>query len=116
VASSSVRLAIDTTSPDPSISSPAGGSTLATGRPTFDGTSGTAPGDKSEGFLRIYSGPKVVGQSVQTLPVAFRGPTWSGVLPAGLPPGTYTAQVSQADVVGNIGRSPPVTFEINPAP
>jgi hypothetical protein len=104
---------IDTTAPTVTLTSPANGSALSDGAPTFGGQAGTAVGDLATVTVKVYGGTTAAGPPVQTLP-ATRQPSGAYSVPAAtsLVPGTYTAQAEQQDSAGNRRVSSATTFSI----
>ena len=71
----------------------------------------SVPGDDPSVTVTIYKGPAVGGTIAQSSSVARSGSTWS-LTAAKLAEGTYTAQATQEDKLGNLGESTPVTFAV----
>jgi hypothetical protein len=96
---------VDTTPPAITLVAPANGETTG-GNPTFSGAAGTASGDLPTVTVRLYSGSAAPsGVPVQTLTTAAAGGKWSIPATNSLGEGTYTAQASQSDAAGNVGKS-----------
>ena len=103
---------VDTTAPTVALASPANGDNRAEW-PTFTGTGGTAAGDRSSVTVNLYAGPTSTGAPLQTLTAAVGG-GGAYAVPATAPlnPGTYTAQATQVDQLGNSGSSTANTFTV----
>jgi hypothetical protein len=82
----------------------------------FSGSAGTALGDSPDVTLDLYSGDSAGIHRVGSVHVTQRGGTWSARWPRRVPLGLYTAQVSQSDDAGHVGRSSAHTFRIIAAP
>ena len=108
--SSANTFTVDTVPPVVTLTTPANGSATNQDEPTFSGTAGTAAGDLPTITIDLYSGAKAAGAPVQTLTTTATGATWSATASSSLADGTYTAQATQSDAAGNIGKSPPSTF------
>jgi hypothetical protein len=103
----------DTTAPAPTLTSPAGGGTVADTTPRFAGVAASARGDVSRITLRVYPGGAASGAPTETVPlVVDKAHRWTLEPGKALTPGTYTAQVEQDDTAGNAGLSPAVTFTV----
>jgi major membrane immunogen (membrane-anchored lipoprotein) len=105
-----VTFGIDTVAPVVSIApltTPTNDST-----PTLNGSLGQAVGDMQAVSVAIYEGSSVGGTPAASGSASVSGSTWS-FTPSALADGTYTAQATQADAVGNKGFSSPVTFVID---
>ncbi len=109
--SAAVTFTVDTTAPVVSIDSVVSPSNDAT--PTLTGGAGMAVGDDPTVFVMIYEGGSTSGSLVRTVGGMASGSTWSAGPVASLPDGTYTAQASQSDEAGNVGRSAAVTFTVD---
>ncbi|MFI4992853.1 MAG: Ig-like domain-containing protein [Solirubrobacterales bacterium] len=106
-----VTFTVDTTPPEVTMSSVVSPTNDST--PTLKGTAGTAEGDNPAVTVTVYHGNVVGGAVVGSETVAASGGAWSYTTPH-LGDGTYTAQASQSDEVGNTGKSePPVTFTVD---
>jgi hypothetical protein len=110
--SSLVTFLVDASPPTVTLTSPASSSQTFDRIPTFEGGAGGAPGDSNKVALRIFAGSGTNGAPVQTVSATTVGGTWSARPSAPLSPGIYTAQVEQADDVGNTSRSAAVTFTV----
>jgi hypothetical protein len=112
---------VDATAPAPTLTSPANGSSVATGTPTFAGTGGkqgatdNASSDSGTVTVKVYSGTTTFGTLVQTLSAPRDGTTgaYSVLAAPALANGTYTAQAEQTDGAGNTGLSTATTFTVN---
>ena len=109
--SGAVTFTIDTTPPAVSINPVP--SPSQTSEPTLTGAAGVAVGDASTVTVTIYEGASVGGTIVASKSVSRSTGTWTYTAPH-LADGTYTAQASQTDEVGNVGTSAAVTFTIPP--
>ncbi len=102
---------IDTTPPSVTIVSPEPGGSTPQASVTFQGIVGTAVGDNPGVTLRVYAGTAATGTPVQTLNATVSGSQWTTTANP-LAEGPYTARAEQADTMGNVGRSAPVTFTV----
>lgn len=106
--SSPVTFTIDTQPPVVSIAAPATPTKDST--PTFTGGAGALAGDHASVTVIIRAGASVVNEAKA---VAVSGGKWTYTPPA-LSDGTYTVQVLQSDVAGNLGSSgAPLGFTID---
>jgi large repetitive protein len=96
----------------PSVSLFAGPSERHTSTPQFEGNAGTAPGDVPSVTLNIYSGKGVSGRPVREVQATLSGGKWKAAPSAALGNGPYTAQASQSDEAGNIGKGIASEFTI----
>jgi hypothetical protein len=104
---------VDTTAPAVTLAFPANGTTVTSATPTFSGNAGNATGDGATVTVRVYSGTSTNGSLVETLTATRQLDTsWSVPASPGLADGTYTAQATQSDSVGNAGQSAPSTFTV----
>jgi len=108
-----VTFRVDTTPPVVSIN--AVGSPSKDNEPTLSGGAGVAVGDESTVTVIIYQGTSAGGTVAASGGVAVTHGTWSYAAPD-LADGTYTAQASQSDEAGNLGKSTAVTFTIDTTP
>ncbi|HXO14608.1 MAG TPA: nidogen-like domain-containing protein, partial [Mycobacterium sp.] len=108
----SATFTVDTTPPVVTLTTPANGSGTNLTTPTFSGTAGTAPWDSAAVTVELYAGSTASGSPVQTLKATASSGAWSIAATTALPDGTYTAQATQTDEVGNIGASTSSTFTI----
>ncbi len=83
--------------------------------PTLSGGAGVEAGDEPTVTVTIYEGATVGGTVAASESVTASGAAWSYTA-AHLTDGTYTAQASQSDDAGNLGRSAPVTFTVDTTP
>src|ERR1019366_4816237 len=108
--STAVTFTVDTVAPVVSINAVTPPTRNST--PTFTGVAGVLAGDKASVVVTIHEGSSVAGTVVETKAVSPSGSSWSDT-PPGLVDGTYTAQVTQEDQAGNVGKSAPVTFTVD---
>ena len=110
VGQAQTTFSVDVSAPAPVLTAPVG--TTSDRTPELSGTGGTAPGDDTSVFVRIYSGATATGSPVRTF-TALLGPggafNHSSAL---LADGEYTATVTQADDAGNQATSAPLTFTV----
>jgi hypothetical protein len=83
--------------------------------PTFGGLAGRATGDARNLTVKLYAGPTATGAPVATMTAAVAAGGDYSIATTPLVAGTYTAQAEQADLAGNVGRSAPVTFTVDPS-
>ncbi|HMC67819.1 MAG TPA: Ig-like domain-containing protein, partial [Mycobacteriales bacterium] len=83
--------------------------------PTLKGEAGNANGDGLGVLVTVYEGGSPSGKVVLSETVSRSGSAWSYTT-THLSDGTYTAQVSQEDVAGNVGTSLERTFTIDTTP
>jgi large repetitive protein len=111
--SAPVTFTIDTTPPGVSIN------TLASPRndptPKLSGGAGVEAGDEPTIVVTVYEGSSVEGTIAASGSVTPVADAWSYTTPH-LSDGTYTAQASQRDEAGNLGKSTPMTFTIDTTP
>ncbi len=112
--SAATNFVVDTAAPATAITSPVGGSRTGDNTPSLSGTAGNATGDSATVTVRVYAGSTATGTPVQTLSPTRSGTGWSTTA-ATLADGTYTAQATQADDVGNSASSAAVTFVVDTA-
>ncbi|MDQ6777357.1 MAG: Ig-like domain-containing protein [Actinomycetota bacterium] len=100
--------------PPVTLATPVSGASSTVDNPTFSGDAGADFGDGSQVTLRVYRGSSPAGTPVETVTVPRSGASWSTLLPAPLPLGTYTAQAEQDDIASpaDAGLSAPVTFTV----
>jgi hypothetical protein len=110
--SSANTFSIDTVAPQPTLTSPASGSTVTTSRPTFSGAAGAAASDSSTVRVDVFAGTAASGVPVQQLNATRSGSAWTAGSSASLSNGTYTARATQGDGAGNEGSSAAVTFHV----
>jgi hypothetical protein len=113
-----LSLAVSATPPPVTLTSPANGSTVSGGLPTFAGAAGNAFGDNSQVTVRVYSGSSTGGAPVQTLTTTASGGGYSIAETSALADGAYTAQAEQDDVASPVdaGLSSAVTFTLANGP
>ncbi len=107
---------IDTIAPAVMLTTPSQGTDSNNNKPTFSGVAGTEPGDSPKVTLAIYAGSSASGTPVQTLTSTQSGGHWTTSPTTALADGTYTAEATQADSAGNIGKSSAVTFTVDTTP
>jgi hypothetical protein len=103
---------VDTQAPAPTLAEPPAvtGST-----PDLSGTAGTAAGDSPTITVAVYPGSGVSGAAVRKLSVTRSGGDWSvgqADWTSPLADGAYTAQATQVDAAGNVGRSAARSFTV----
>jgi hypothetical protein len=108
-----VTFTIDTTPPAVTINSVISPTNDAT--PALTGDIGTAVGDISRVTVDIYEGTSATGGHTSE-EAEVEGSEWSYTPLSALPDGTYTAQATQEDEAGNLGKSAAVTFTIDTTP
>ena len=109
--SSTSTFTVDATPPQLTLTSPANGSSTASGSQLVTGSAGTAEGDVPQVTVQLFSGAGTSGALVQSVNVSTVGAAWSATV-AGLAPATYTVRAVQADDVGNVGISASATFTV----
>jgi large repetitive protein len=104
---------LDTVAPAVTLTTPANGSSTASGSEAVGGSLGTQEGDLPHVTARLFSGATVAaGQApLQSITVNANASAWSGAF-GGLTPGTYTVRAEQLDAAGNVGVSPTSTFVV----
>jgi hypothetical protein len=112
--SAPVTFTVDTSPPSVSIASVPSPTNDST--PTLTGGAGTAAGDDATVTVAIYEGGSTSGSPVRTVGGTVSGSSWTAGPVASLPDGVYTAQVSQGDEAGNIGKSGAVAFTVDTTP
>jgi Bacterial Ig-like domain len=113
--SSPVTFTADGTGPAVTLVNPPNTNTTHDNTPTVSGAAGNATGDGANVNVKIYAGSGTAGAVVQQFDVARTGATWT-TSAAALADGTYTAQATQADDVGNTTTSSANTFKIDTTP
>jgi hypothetical protein len=108
--SGAVTFVVDTTPPAVSISAVV--SPTKNTRPTFTGGAGVAVGDDKAVEVAIYEGASASGAPAVSGSATVTGSSWSYTPAAPLHEGTYTAQATQEDQAGNVGKSSGVTFTV----
>ncbi|MFP5225082.1 MAG: Ig-like domain-containing protein [Actinomycetota bacterium] len=93
---------VDTIAPTVNIVAPGNGSTIGESYPTYSGTAGAATGasDDAATVSVVVKAGTVVQESFPSVAVDGSG-NWSTVGTVGLPNGTYSVEVTQADAAGN---------------
>ena len=104
----------DSIAPAVTLTAPRSGTSISSHEPTFSGAAGVAAGDTPGVTLKLYAGHGVSGRPAMSLTRTPNAGAWSLTLSTPLPYGTYTAQATQADSAGNLGRSTASTFTIAP--
>jgi hypothetical protein len=84
--------------------------------PTLSGAASDGAGDDATVSVTIYEGGSVGGTVATAGVVARSGANWEYTPASPLPEGTYTAQATQADEAGNVGKSSGVTFVVDTTP
>ncbi len=112
--SSAVTFTVDTKAPIVSINPVASPTNDAT--PTLTGGAGALSGDDPSVDVTIYEGSVASGKVAASGSVAVSGSTWSFTPAKALADGTYTAQATQEDKAGNLGKSAEVTFTVDTTP
>jgi len=109
---------LDTTAPAPTVTAPKPSEKLKTSTVEFKGTAGGATGDAAEVTVEIFRGESTAAENLESsFGVARSGSSWSsGSSGPQLSNGTFTVRVRQADSVGNLGVSSPVTFTVDAKP
>lgn len=106
---------VDDTGPLVTLASPPADARTKDQTPRLDGTTTDAAHTVT---VHVYGGSDTTGTEVQSRTTTPTGSSWA-VDAANLTPGTYTAQASQPDGLGNTGTSAPHTFTVDivaPAP
>jgi len=111
--SAAVTFTVDTTAPLVTMNAVASPSKDTT--PTLTGAAGNAAGDIASVAVSIHEGTTVSGKVVASGAATVTGASWSYAA-ASLSDGTYTAQATQKDTAGNIGKSAAITFTIDTTP
>jgi len=101
---------VDTTAPAVTINPVA--SSTKDPAPTLSGAGGVAAGDHQSVTVTIYEGTSVAGGVVASSSVPIKAGGWT-YTSGQLADGTYTAQASQSDEVGNLGTSAAATFRVD---
>ncbi len=104
----------DSIAPAVTLTAPRNGTSTTSHEPTFSGAAGAAAGDTPAVTLNLYAGHGVSGSPAMSLTRTPNARVWSLTPSTPLPYGTYTAQATQADSAGNLGRSTASTFTIAP--
>jgi large repetitive protein len=112
--SAPVTFTVDTTPPAVTINAVASPTNNPT--PKLSGGAGVEAGDEPTIVVTVYEGTTVGGTiAVPAGSVPRVGAAWSYTTPH-LSDGTYTAQASQRDEAGNLGKSAPMTFTVDTTP
>ncbi|MGP0100597.1 MAG: Ig-like domain-containing protein, partial [Solirubrobacteraceae bacterium] len=111
--SAAVTFTVDTTPPAVTINALASPTNDAT--PTLTGVAGTVTGDRPSVTVTIYEGSSVSGKVVATGSATVSGATWS-YKAATLADMKYTAQATQSDEAGNVGKSAEAKFTVDTTP
>jgi hypothetical protein len=82
--------------------------------PVLGGEAGTAPGDEPVVTVTIYKGSSVAGEVAASGSASLSGAAWTYSAPH-LADGAYTAQATQKDAAGNVGKSAARTFTVKTA-
>jgi Big-like domain-containing protein len=103
---------VDGTAPQPTLGSPADGSSTSGESEAISGSAATAEGDLPAITIQLFAGATASGHAPleQITVQAVRG-GWTAAF-GGLSPGTYTVRAEQDDDVGNTGFSAPVSFTV----
>jgi hypothetical protein len=109
--STAVIFTVDTTAPVVTANAPATPTKNQT--PTLTGVAGVASGDLASVTVTVYKGGSAAGEILESKVVTPSGSSWSFTLGKTLTEGTYTAQATQEDQAGNIGKSAAVTFAVD---
>ena len=84
--------------------------------PTLTGSAGVRAADDPSVDVTVYDGSAVGGTVAASQVVSVSGSTWSFTPSKALAQGTYTAQATQEDKAGNLGKSTTVTFTVDTTP
>ena len=103
---------VDTVAPIVTITLPLDGSATNDATPGFSGTAGVGLGDSTMVTVRVYAGPNVAGELLQTFAVVRVAGSWAGAA-AALADGVYTARAEQVDTANNTGYSVTTTFTVD---
>ena len=109
--SAALTFTVDTSAPAVSINSVA--TFTSNPLPGLSGGAGSAAGDDASVTVTIYEGSSTAGKVAASEVVAPAGSTWSFTPGKALTQGTYTAQATQEDKAGNLGKSAAVTFTVD---
>jgi hypothetical protein len=109
--STAVTFTVDTTAPTVAVTPVTSPTKSQT--PTISGVAGVASGDQASVTVTVYKGSSAAGEVVESKAVMPSGSTWSFTLGKTLTEGTYTAQATQEDQAGNLGKSAAVTFAVD---
>jgi large repetitive protein len=111
--SAATTFTVDTVAPAVTISQPSSPTNNAT--PTLSGNAGVATGDRASVTVTIYRGSTASGEVASTGSATVSGGTWS-YKSAHLADGPYTAQATQSDEAGNVGKSGEARFTVDTTP
>lgn len=93
-----------------------GATELVTGpTPSFAGEAAAGPEDAKAVTVNVYKGTTPTGTPV-SVPGAVTVSKWTAGPAPKLAGGTYTAQATQLDEAGNVGKSAPITFAVDATP
>jgi hypothetical protein len=108
-----VTFMIDTVQPTVTLTSPANGSSTASGSELIYGSASTGAIDLPEVTVQVFSGGAIAGGQapLQSVNVPAVGGAWATTV-AGFGPGVYTVRALQSDQAGNLGVSPAATFTV----
>jgi large repetitive protein len=112
--SAAVTFTVDTTAPAVAINPVKTPTNQKT--PTITGVAGVASGDLASVTVTVYKGALASGEVLESKAVTPSGASWAFTLGKALPEGTYTAQATQEDKAGNLGKSAAVTFSLDTTP
>jgi hypothetical protein len=96
-----------------SLDAPVHGSSTNDATPVYSGSAADGSSDAGVVAVRVYIGPAVAGDPLQTVSAVRTGALWSVEGSTPLADGIYTAQAEQADGIGSTQLSAPVTFSID---
>jgi large repetitive protein len=109
--SAATTFTVDTAAPVVTITPPAAFTSDTT--PSLDGTLGILTGDDASVTVTIFEGASASGKIASTGTAMVSGGAWTFTPSTALPQGTYTAQASQEDKAGNLGKSAGATFAVD---
>ncbi len=115
IGKSEVTFTVNTTPPAVTMTAPANGSSTSSSSVLFEGAAGTLTGDSTTVTVKVFEGSTVAGTLKKTGKATASGGHWSTTV-EGLKNGEYTARAEQADELGNVGLSTPVTFTVATPP
>ncbi len=107
-----VGFTVDTLAPAVSISPVTTPSKIQA--PKLLGAAGIADGDHTAVTVNVYKGEAATGTPMESVPALVAAGAWSYTTPT-LKDGTYTAQATQEDSAGNLGKSTAIIFTIDTA-
>jgi hypothetical protein len=122
--SAAQNLSVDSTAPNPSVTSPADGGSTNDTTPNASGSAGTASGDNSTVTVQLWSGSSASGTPDRTFSGiavdgsghwALQDTDYDTGTPSKAPltEGQWTIRVDQGDNVGNTGQSATHTFRVD---